>query len=209
MTGGVYEIAAAASAPRAAREAADMCCDGLPARAKHTVRLLVTELVSNGVRHAGATGHPIVVRFAVGARSVRVAVTDHGPGFEPHTDQPGPDAESGYGLFLVDRMADRWGASNDGAMTVWFELRRGRAELLRPDRVALVAGRASRRLALLGARSAARALGRGGGTRSRPEPNANVSRSSRQARVGSPPGWRPPPARGSRFPSPRMPDRTE
>jgi anti-sigma regulatory factor (Ser/Thr protein kinase) len=121
--GGVYEIAAVPTAPRAAREAADTCCDGLSARAKHTVRLLVTELVSNGVRHAGATGDPIIVRFAVGARSVRVAVTDHGHGFEPRTGHPGPEAESGYGLFLVDRMADSWGASNDGAMTVWFELR--------------------------------------------------------------------------------------
>lgn len=124
MAGGVYEIAAVASAPRAAREAAETCCEGLSAGAMQTVRLLVTELVSNGVRHAGATRDPILVRFAVDARSVRVAVTDHGPGFEPRIGHPGTGAESGYGLFLVDRMADSWGASNDGAMTVWFELRR-------------------------------------------------------------------------------------
>jgi len=173
MAGGVYEIAAAPTAPRAAREAVDACCEGLSAGAKHTVRLLVSELVSNGVQHAGAPGDPIHVRFAVDARSVRVAVTAPGPGFEPGVSHPGPDAESGYGLFLVDRMADSWGASNNGATTVWFELRHSRAEPPRPDR------------------------------------DANGFPSSRQARAAVPPGWRPSPTRGSRFHSPRRPDRTE
>jgi anti-sigma regulatory factor (Ser/Thr protein kinase) len=34
-------------------------------------------------------------------------------------DEPG-----GYGLFLVGRLADRWGVETDDATRVWFVLRR-------------------------------------------------------------------------------------
>ncbi|MEA2377901.1 MAG: hypothetical protein QOD13_1808, partial [Thermoleophilaceae bacterium] len=34
--------------------------------------------------------------------------------------------ESGWGLFLVERLAHRWGVKqNEGATKVWFELLRG------------------------------------------------------------------------------------
>ena len=35
------------------------------------------------------------------------------------------NTESGWGLFLVERLANRWGVRHDGDAThVWFELRR-------------------------------------------------------------------------------------
>jgi anti-sigma regulatory factor (Ser/Thr protein kinase) len=131
-----YELVPGPSAVGAARDAADVSCEGLSPPLRETVRLLVSELVTNSVRHACADGRdPIVVRFAVGARSVRVAVTDHGPGFAPQIPHPDSESESGYGLYLVERLADRWGARDDGAMTVWFELARARALPLRPARL--------------------------------------------------------------------------
>ena len=57
-------------------------------------------------------------------KRIRVEVHDSGPGFEPPEAPPTLYRESGFGLFLVDRIADRWGVSSDGGTTVWFELDR-------------------------------------------------------------------------------------
>jgi anti-sigma regulatory factor (Ser/Thr protein kinase) len=89
-----------------------------------TLRLLVTELVSNSVRHAHSD--TVVLKIVVGRSAVLTEVTDEGPGFDPaKTAQPGTD-DSGWGLFLVERLAHRWGvAQEDDVTRVWFELLRG------------------------------------------------------------------------------------
>jgi anti-sigma regulatory factor (Ser/Thr protein kinase) len=89
-----------------------------------TLRLLVTELISNSVRHAGS--ETVVLRVLVGRSAVLTEVTDEGPGFDP-ADAATPGTEDrGWGLFLVERLAHRWGV-NQGrdATKVWFELLRG------------------------------------------------------------------------------------
>jgi anti-sigma regulatory factor (Ser/Thr protein kinase) len=89
-----------------------------------SMRLLVTELIANSVKHANAAA--IGLKVVVGRRSVLVEISDHGPGFEPAGRFQGQDEASGWGLFLVERLADRWGVSRDDQATrVWFELRRG------------------------------------------------------------------------------------
>jgi anti-sigma regulatory factor (Ser/Thr protein kinase) len=89
-----------------------------------TLRLLVTELVTNSIKHARAP--TVVLRVVVGRDAVCTEVSDPGPGFDP-SQSDGPRQErSGWGLFLVERLADRWGVKRDGAATkVWFELQRG------------------------------------------------------------------------------------
>jgi anti-sigma regulatory factor (Ser/Thr protein kinase) len=89
-----------------------------------TLRLLITELVTNSVRHTGAD--TVALRVLVGRSAVWTEVTDAGPGFDPAgTGTAGTD-HTGWGLFLVERLADRWGVNKDGGGTkVWFELRRG------------------------------------------------------------------------------------
>ena len=88
-----------------------------------TLRLLVTELVVNSVRHARADA--IMLRIVVGRSSVLAEVTDGGPGFDPAVACSPRDDH--WGLFLVERLADRWGVSRTGHATrVWFELHRGR-----------------------------------------------------------------------------------
>jgi anti-sigma regulatory factor (Ser/Thr protein kinase) len=89
-----------------------------------TLRLLVTELVSNSVRHAHAD--TVLLKVLVGRGAVLTEVTDEGPGFDPTgAGEPGTD-DSGWGLFLVERLAHRWGVNqNQDATKVWFELLRG------------------------------------------------------------------------------------
>ncbi len=94
--------------------------------------LLVSELVTNSVRHAGLP-EEACIEFSVRASAevLMVEVADAGCGFD-HTTAVRPRAvggvnePSGWGLFLVDRIADRWGAVQmDGETRVWFELSPG------------------------------------------------------------------------------------
>ena len=86
----------------------------------HEMRLLVSELVTNSVRHAAGDEVELTVR--VNGSAVHVCVTDDGPGFEVAERAPDDDPASGWGLFLVDQLSDRWGVELNGATRVWFEL---------------------------------------------------------------------------------------
>lgn len=88
------------------------------------LRLLVTELVTNSVRHSGGEEW-ITLDVEIYSNAVRAVVTDRGEGFEPPpAPQPHLDRPGGWGLCLVDRLADRWGVNRDGATAVWFEIER-------------------------------------------------------------------------------------
>lgn len=88
-----------------------------------TIRLLVTELVANAVRHAGAAAVELVV--AVDETTVRVEVANPGRPFEVRVASAGREAESSWGLFLVDRLSDGWGVLDEaGYQRVWFEISR-------------------------------------------------------------------------------------
>ena len=107
-----------------ARSALSRLRGDLEAPLLETMRLLVTELIANSVKHASADA--VGLKVVVGRSAVLVEVRDEGPGFEPVDRVEGQDEGSGWGLFLVDRMADRWGvAREDAATRVWFELKRG------------------------------------------------------------------------------------
>jgi anti-sigma regulatory factor (Ser/Thr protein kinase) len=89
------------------------------------LRLLVTELLTNSVRHGGGEAW-ITLEVDIYANAVRVVVTDHGPGFEqPNKPTPHLDRTGGWGLCLVDRLADRWGVDRGDQTAVWFEVDRG------------------------------------------------------------------------------------
>lgn len=89
------------------------------------LRLLVSEVVANSVRHAGFIGERGYVRLKVFAseRVVRVEVRDPGPGFDKASSRaPGSEETAGRGLFLVEQLADSWGVVSDGDTCVWFVL---------------------------------------------------------------------------------------
>jgi serine/threonine-protein kinase RsbW len=89
------------------------------------VRLLVSELVTNAVRHANLAASDIILLvIEVADRSLRVEVHDPGGGFVPTAPAPDPARPSGWGLYLVAELADRWGVDSDERTLVWFELDR-------------------------------------------------------------------------------------
>jgi anti-sigma regulatory factor (Ser/Thr protein kinase) len=93
-----------------------------------TLRLLVTELVTNSVRHTDCDA--LTLRVAVGKSAVLTEVTDEGPGFDAMAALEAEQADDrdpngGWGLFLVERLARDWGVKEDGgSKRVWFELAR-------------------------------------------------------------------------------------
>jgi len=119
------ELEGTPDAAAAARQALDGLGDQVPERRLRDVRLLVSELVTNAVRHAGLDAEDRI-RLHVELRmgTLRVEVRDPGRGFEPRPPSPDPTRASGWGLYLVDELADRWGVDgHDGRGTrIWFEL---------------------------------------------------------------------------------------
>jgi anti-sigma regulatory factor (Ser/Thr protein kinase) len=112
-------------APAIARAAVKGICSDLDLclSKQHTLALLVSELVSNAVLHSsGPADAPVLLAATVGEEIVHIAVTDAGRGFtpRPHDQRTG----GGYGLYLVDRAASRWGSDQVGGTRVWFELSR-------------------------------------------------------------------------------------
>lgn len=85
------------------------------------VRLLVSELITNSVRHSNAAGR-VSLEVGLAERTLRVEVADAGAGFEPRPRVAGQRKDSGWGLYLVDRLADRWGVVRDPGTRVWFEI---------------------------------------------------------------------------------------
>ncbi|HEY1179592.1 MAG TPA: ATP-binding protein [Phytomonospora sp.] len=88
-----------------------------------SARLCTSEVVTNVYRHSRVT-RLVHVEVTLGKRDVHVYVHDDLP-----RDLPMPrevsDGESGYGLFILDSLADRWGATQFGGLiptskSVWF-----------------------------------------------------------------------------------------
>jgi anti-sigma regulatory factor (Ser/Thr protein kinase) len=88
--------------------------------------LLVSELVTNSIVHAGHSGaEAIRVRAANDGCTTRVEVCDRARGATMPSMQPEPPpyATGGRGLLLVDALSDRWGMDTcERGTCVWFEL---------------------------------------------------------------------------------------
>jgi anti-sigma regulatory factor (Ser/Thr protein kinase) len=112
-----------AQAPGAAREVVDGLLDArLPAETLAEVRLVVSELVTNAVRHGAANDGVVEMFVTLGGGIARVEVIDDGAGFEPPQDAPRPEDLGGWGLIVVDRLASRWGVEGGPRTRVWAEL---------------------------------------------------------------------------------------
>ena len=111
-----------------ARHSLDRLENLLPPARLEDVRLLVSELVTNSVRHAGLSAEEqITFSVTVSGGSVRGRVCDPGPGFEkPSKPRPRPDLSGGWGLPILERISDRWGVERNGRQggltCVWFEI---------------------------------------------------------------------------------------
>ncbi len=94
----------------------------IPRENEATLALLVSELVSNAVVHSHAPESEIVLcARRLHEDAIRVEVTDQGSGFTPIPRDP-TQRDAGYGLYLVEMQAGRWGVDQDGGTCVWFEI---------------------------------------------------------------------------------------
>ena len=90
-----------------------------PTREK--LALVVSELVTNAIRHAGlGAGDPIDLDLMTNDGHVRVAVHDGGPGFDPSAPNGDPTFPGGFGLSIIAALSDEWGVESDlDGCTVW------------------------------------------------------------------------------------------
>ncbi len=88
------------------------------------LRLLVSEVVTNAIRHTDLPRDGrILLVVEPEPDGVRVEVHDDGPGFiAPARPEPRASGTSGWGLFLVERLARRWGVETAPRHHVWFVL---------------------------------------------------------------------------------------
>jgi serine/threonine-protein kinase RsbW len=87
------------------------------------LRLMVSELVTNAIKHAPPEPDGmIVLELERNGDAVRVVVRDGGQHVDPNLAGFDSPADGHFGLFLVDTRADRWGFSIDGDKGFWFEM---------------------------------------------------------------------------------------
>ncbi|MFL5910868.1 MAG: ATP-binding protein [Gaiellaceae bacterium] len=141
------EFVSTPSAVAGARHALDTLYAELGDRLHRTVVLLVRELVSNSVKHSKVSSGVIELIACVAPSVVRIEVSDDGEGFEPHLPAE-ESAESGRGLEIVEKLADRWGRPAGLRTAVWFELDRERTPAGRRPGRARVGSTATRDLRL-------------------------------------------------------------
>jgi signal transduction histidine kinase len=120
------DIARDDRAPLQARLALDELHSDVEPDVLEDARLLVSELVTNSVRH-GAGDSVRLILDVVDRDRVRVEVIDDGRGFLPLARPLGVKEDGGFGLYLVERLSESWGV-REGSTHVWFELSASRQQ---------------------------------------------------------------------------------
>jgi anti-sigma regulatory factor (Ser/Thr protein kinase) len=114
-----YELPSRPSSARLARRLARGAMGGCAEPLVETAELLITELISNAVRHASS---PPVMRIDVDSGTVRIAVSDESTK-TPDVRHADPEDEGGRGLLLVESLATSWGwTRTTGGKQIWFTL---------------------------------------------------------------------------------------
>lgn len=110
-------------APSTARRAVKETLAGASEEAVEAAVLLVSELVTNSVRHSGMSStDSLMVRISTRPSAIRIEVADWGKGFNFEPRSTPLDQAGGWGLPLVERLSCRWGLQQGPPTTVWFEL---------------------------------------------------------------------------------------
>jgi anti-sigma regulatory factor (Ser/Thr protein kinase) len=112
---------AASGAARAALT--EWAAGHVPPQVIEDLRLLVSELVTNSLRHAElGTGDDVRVGASLNNGSLRLEVENPGMAGDVGARLPDPDGAGGYGLQLVAALAEHWGVVRDGTTRVWAEI---------------------------------------------------------------------------------------
>ena len=116
-----------ARAPGAARIVVEGLRGRVPPSVLDDALLVVSELVTNSVRHSGAPdGAVVVIRVQLTGTMVRLEVEDPGPRRRDRPAGPGSRGGGGFGLNLVRALSERWGLERvvAGGTRVWAQLAR-------------------------------------------------------------------------------------
>jgi anti-sigma regulatory factor (Ser/Thr protein kinase) len=119
------EVAMDATAPGVARRIVSTCLaeSVVPLTLEHA-RLIVSELVTNSLRHADLPDAATVrVSAAIAGGILRIEVEDGGSNGAVVRRTPNRDHGGGFGLNIIDALALRWGVKRGGGTVVWVELR--------------------------------------------------------------------------------------
>jgi two-component sensor histidine kinase len=108
-----------ARAPSRARQAIEDLVPEVDPAVVPNAKLLVSELVTNSVKYGRG---PLTLELQVPSPDrLRCEVADAGGGFTPEArTRPATDV-GGWGLYLVEALAESWGVQ-DGSTHVWFEV---------------------------------------------------------------------------------------
>ena len=101
---------------RTARRLVHENASTLGSQQREDAALMVSELVTNALVHGIGT---ITLRIDVEPAALRVEVSDEGN--VALAPSPTPGAHGGWGLRIVDQLADDWGVL-EGSTRVWFRL---------------------------------------------------------------------------------------
>jgi anti-sigma regulatory factor (Ser/Thr protein kinase) len=114
-------------APGAARLVVRACLrDRVGSEVLAIAELLISELVTNSVRHSGVpAGAELVVRLRVWHDRVRIEVEDPGHDGAIAPRPRDPIEAGGMGLNLVQALSERWGLvrAADGPTQVWAQVK--------------------------------------------------------------------------------------
>ncbi len=91
----------------------------LPEHVVPDMTLLISELVTNGVKYGG--DGPVRLEIVQEPERIRAEIIDQGGGFTPVERDGDLSRVGGWGLHLVDELTDRWG-TYEGSTHVWFEI---------------------------------------------------------------------------------------
>jgi anti-sigma regulatory factor (Ser/Thr protein kinase) len=105
------------TAPALARRTVNVLLGSLPAPLLAQLSLVASELVTNVLRHSKATDPVATLTLALAPERVTLIVTDRGAGFDPD-DHAVSDPAGGWGLRVLDAIADRWWVERDGGTRV-------------------------------------------------------------------------------------------
>jgi anti-sigma regulatory factor (Ser/Thr protein kinase) len=98
----------------------------LPEELERKLVMLISELVNNSVVHGQASERDVIgIEVRATPDGVRAQVSDSGPAFAPQGRNQGMEEPGGWGLVLVERVAQRWGVERAERTVVWFELAAG------------------------------------------------------------------------------------
>ena len=108
-------LAADAQAPRVARQRISEVLQSCAIETRENAELLISELVSNAVRH-GPSVAEIDICVVAEEDTLEIAVSDVGRGFDPVAPPP----SDGYGLAIIETLSSDWGVvDNEHEFRVW------------------------------------------------------------------------------------------